>query len=1833
MDYNEILLQAIDTVIETRLQGLQYDKTVKAQIVEDLGNGAYTVSENSSVKYEATVSSDTSYSVNDYVHVLIPSGDYTNPKVIVGKYTEDNASSPVVYLQPLDSFVAMAEEMQMLEEGVGIKASASGGPTAVELGTISLAASTSSAQKYNSSYSALGISCNFKALFNGYDMVSGNYGLRFYLLQDNGQVAVAEMDSSSWFGNPYGYYSYGNQTFVFDISNIKNIQTITVVLYQKANFYYLDANNKRIGFETEYANIFAKDLVIQLGQDVTDIVDNTFTIAAVDGQENYSEGQTAKEIIATWYNKDEDNRYIGFSDGIVDTRYDEDAYADKLEEEYLGGFEAYSDIAPLRESYGYHKTLLKISSLYDNLEEILTNLYNNVVKKAADFLGNANKTISDFYDNKLEPYQESLAKTISSNETYFNNREKAMTADYKVVADGGADVTEYSFVITGIPSSSSMWSALQTALVAAGEDTQQIAYFELLNRKRAEYKALYDEITFELGGNLNRPDYVSLHSKLMNFYRVFYTKLSSKNLISFEEEYAAFVEDYKNRYCIYWYRVNLEATDRWLGDGWERIAGDTYPNVAENGETYLRYNRPMSTVDVDAELDEMKFKAILFYNHDMFESNILTLDNLDIPSEPSADISSALRVEHGTNSQDFYQKYGSNYVLLKYSDSMTNRQIKVQYNGLEEGNEALDGNIIYWYVPQINSMLEVWENNLLEKGFSSLAATIAANNEALEANGEYLPGEELERILRHERTGYACYYKVIASHENEEDISFYYQIAKVYNPMHTNNIVYCVLDRDGFDYEGQISFSFATYDTAGTDYTLAVVPTGRQAAIEQYDNKIHPLQVIGSFTGYNGATVEDTPDLDFKLAAGDESAIEINALSSNGKTYCAIGLETIMDSPKNFVESNSLYNILKVSTNYKDINMATYLPVAISFGKYYLKGTSIVSYDNFGSILSTSNIESYELYDRETNELVEDVVFTIQYYKSSSPWSRVVEPSTAAKVGAPELKIRTDSETNETTYTLSPTTMYITGALNVVVVAWKDDEPLFAQPIYVYKDQWGSSLLNGWDGNLVIDEKNNYILSAMMGAGYKDTDNTFNGVLMGDISVANLSGVGLYGFNKGTASFGLDYRGTAFFGKSGSGQIIFDGNNGTIISGNYSINRNTGMMIDLEEGHIDAYNFRLTSNRILMDSSENASTYFRIYDEDKNVLIYIGPKSYYLQDSSGNMKIDLANGKIKAEKFELNAMSGGIGIKMTAGDGETTFQAIADANNKIDFSPNRLLIKAGDGNNSVIIDSKGPTYFKVGNTNNFIQLDSSGLDIKTKKIVIDAWEEDSKKGVYINSAPGAGQNLFSVGFDVDNYISFDSKNNFIIRAQNLFIESQTETARIYIDTYTDNAVTFSISADVKARSAGGEGRFFVYKDGAILLHSSLASGNFITLDTHNTNTESDWPFSITDNFRIDWDGNVEANALYLQANGSNGFIYFHSKDEIPSSLSARRYLRYEDGALLIMNTGLGSPMMASNVGKFDTLVCLGEKTGVNYDVWGDSGQGVIRIMSNVRVTPYQGNTTFTFAEGTQLIIKDGAQLIIEGSAGTLDLINKGIVLKSSENDENGITIENAGSSTLKISNVGTVQIGTGMFKLSSSAGVSVPISLQQNGSYNYISVSSLLATEVLATPTFWVGTIKDSSGTTELMSLTSSGITIPSAVTFSGSVNGNEKGFGKLAFADSVKKNFDISVSGDVTLEVDVSEYYTADKDYYYNYDYSIESGGGSGTVTFTHDASKDGQTETYTYNYDIYHGYSTKVYYTKATTKSVTKNVTLKGNTDLELEPSDTDTGTETIEITGTQQ
>ena len=89
-------------------------------------------------------------------------------------------------------------------------------------------------------------------------------------------------------------------------------------------------------------------------------------------------------------------------------------------------------------------------------------------------------------------------------------------------------------------------------------------------------------------------------------------------------------------------------------------------------------------------------------------------------------------------------------------------------------------------------------------------------------------------------------------------------------------------------------------------------------------------------------------------------------------------------------------------------------------------------------------------------------------------------------------------------------------------------------PIYVSLNQFGLASLNAWDGNHVeINEDENYILAPQIGAGKKDRENKFTGIVMGVSKTYDQKKeeVGLLGYSEGRQSIWLDAEtGKAVFG-------------------------------------------------------------------------------------------------------------------------------------------------------------------------------------------------------------------------------------------------------------------------------------------------------------------------------------------------------------------------------------------------------------------------------------------------------------------------------------------------------------------------------------------------------------------------------------------------------------------------------------------------------------------------------------------------------------------------------
>ena len=480
-----------------------------------------------------------------------------------------------------------------------------------------------------------------------------------------------------------------------------------------------------------------------------------------------------------------------------------------------------------------------------------------------------------------------------------------------------------------------------------------------------------------------------------------------------------------------------------------------------------------------------------------------------------------------------------------------------------------------------------------------------------------------------------------------------FRIKEHYTQSASTNIIYCTVKKRDKIYEASVVLYFGTAGSNGTEATFL---------LKMYDEK--GVDEVSALT--IGKKVIIKPELyDF-----NNKRISINSISyswkeknkSNAIQSITDGIEYSLTIPEETDINNCQFYILQASTPYTDITeidengeekkreiqLTAFLPIPVRTSDEYteIEGATKIVYDSNGANPRYYK-NPYKLYRHQLSQ-VKDVSWNVY----SEDFKDVVyDEKGNIVISAAQRYYPVVQPTGE----FMPTKMYYTGLKSVCINAYSNKTLVWTQPLLIIQNKYASAMLNDWDGNLTIDEKNGTILSAMMGAGIKNEDNSFSGIVMGDMGKVsdnfdpnNKTGIGLYGLDHGAQSYGFNVDGTAFIGKSGKGRIHFDGNNGTITSGNYKEDV-AGMQIDLDNSFLKAYG---DMGAFEMDMSSNQEELLKIsgikYKEDANgdmlaefvPLLNVGT-DYYLQsidfskeDYTG-LRFHLSKGLLEAYNFKM----------------------------------------------------------------------------------------------------------------------------------------------------------------------------------------------------------------------------------------------------------------------------------------------------------------------------------------------------------------------------------------------------------------------------------------------------------------------------------------------------------------------------------------------------------------------------------------------------------------------
>ena len=509
---------------------------------------------------------------------------------------------------------------------------------------------------------------------------------------------------------------------------------------------------------------------------------------------------------------------------------------------------------------------------------------------------------------------------------------------------------------------------------------------------------------------------------------------------------------------------------------------------------------------------------------------------------------------------------------------------------------------IKWTIPKKNTMLSV--NNSVYSGYK-----IAETDESItygRVNGDVLLGLS-------------------------------YDIVNKYNIRNSNNDIKLSVDYKGMVLETTTNFTF-TKDgepgTNGTEFVIKLVPNTS-------DNKLleNLIVINGSpnFTPkqsnrwvkaqlwHNGEKIFDGTQggnsienkavtLTWSILKNkyNNSVSDNSSFSINAATGVISGYAFSLDHPANIIQCELVYDKVKY---YGTIPVIT----AIANSGYNIKlkdgsGFKFATYSADGRKASYDNTNPFELIVTEQiNGYTEDISTLTGSHSVTYTWNTYGRTYNGSWNNSNHLitTTRTGLARNQKDY--KPSDSYddesVNNAIGCVVKRGNTELAKIHIPIHLLLNRFGNSAINDWNGNSVqIDEEGGTILSPQVGAGTKDTNNRFTGIVMGAAKEANATkaAVGMFGYDRGQRTLFLNAEnGAAIFGKLGSGQMTIDPTqsrallysydfwksnlyqeNGLVNSSAYTYNsttnkyagqNNSGMLIDLTTPRIifGSGNFRV----------------------------------------------------------------------------------------------------------------------------------------------------------------------------------------------------------------------------------------------------------------------------------------------------------------------------------------------------------------------------------------------------------------------------------------------------------------------------------------------------------------------------------------------------------------------------------------------------------------------------------------------------------------------------------
>lgn len=964
------------------------------------------------------------------------------------------------------------------------------------------------------------------------------------------------------------------------------------------------------------------------------------------------------------------------------------------------------------------------------------------------------------------------------------------------------------------------------------------------------------------------------------------------------------LSDLNDEFEIRWfkYHIGYEAIDKYAGNNWEEINpldGSSFIDIFHEKEEKLTELKPENFESIDdyyAAIDQIQveyekelsnkrvnsFNCTFVPNKSLqteqikviglqktiigedketkkemititpYYSNLLIFENENhVPDAITNEAASALSIVCEDDSSGNYYIYNQNGKLENVGNGKGNkRYLKAMYQGAEITSSLGLGvnDFIKWYIPKEKTMLEFSDDYFSE-------------NEGIVVTNVKLDGVDYVEITRN---------TILVRDKYEfPSTKQAYSISDQWNYEKSNNTIRCIVHIQEVEHKAIEELRFGKAGTNGTNVTFLIeFENNQNALIVNSGNTKNKATLRARLYDANGA------NLGFAQSQANSIQWSWHRKTESDNPYMFFNQGPISDQVVLTCNTSEIpadnYFILKAT--YGDLE--AYLPIPLKTEKTsHIEGAREVIYNNLGNPSYYSDAYVMYYYNGDTYEEAKETVWDIKYDEDClktiehTDGSKEEVTDVTVKSYIPDLKALPARPGYKGLYASS---FYAKGYNDLVCVYGIDKETGsgWSQPILIMQSKYDFAMLNQWDGKLTLDENNGTILTTMLGAGRKNSNNTFSGVLIGDLegtgnTVDTDTATGVYGLHEGVTSFALKEDGTATFGKKGKGQIFIDGNASTIESASYRNKENKyGMQIDLDAGQIHILGDDKSEIKIQPNSKKGS--YFNISSNTNVKLINISADDYFLQ--SNNYTIDGAHGT------KLDLKNGTLEIKSPYGCTNFSSQE-SDSYFKISVPP---LTDEGKPGYATGVSSYAPPILEISKNDYYLKsLNYDGLAIKTTKINGKdlSLYNNGDVAVYIQDKDNI--NIYDKVTNPNNTNGLVQDDEGVYWKEHPAFTETQESRKTYDDDGKEKTEIYKISAEKNQQAYlaaltpyysknKGSGLKLDLQKGLISGYDLLLKGTksndtskTITIDSSNETT----PLKIGPSFSVNWDGTLTCNKL------------------------------------------------------------------------------------------------------------------------------------------------------------------------------------------------------------------------------------------------------------------------------------------------------------------------------------------------------------------------------------